>query len=59
MKQQTCLMCDKPVEWIRGTQFAGGHPFCDEHARQEKGFGNNDSYEYWYEIEKNNARKSN
>lgn len=50
MKEQTCLMCDKPAEWIRGTQFAGDHPFCDEHARQEEGFGTEDSYEYWYNI---------
>lgn len=50
MKEQKCLICDKPAEWIRGTQFAGDHPFCDEHAKQEKGFGVNDSYEYWYEV---------
>lgn len=50
MNKQTCLMCDKPAEWIRGTQFAGDHPFCDTHAKQEKGFGNADSYEYWYNI---------
>ena len=47
-------MCDKPVDWIRATQFAGNHPFCDEHARQEKGFGISDSYEYWYKPEKEN-----
>lgn len=50
MNKQICLMCDKPAEWIRSTQFAGDHPFCNEHARQEKGFGTEDSYEYWYEI---------
>jgi hypothetical protein len=50
MKEQTCLMCDKPTDWIRSTQFAGNHPFCDEHARQEQGFGESDSYEYWYEV---------
>ena len=47
-------MCDKPADWIRGTQFAGNHPFCDEHARLERGFGINDSYEYWYKPEKEN-----
>ena len=51
MKEETCMMCDKPAVWIRSTQFAGDHPFCDEHARAEKGFGENDSYEYWYEVE--------
>lgn len=50
MKEQTCLECDKPAEWIRSTQFAGDHPFCDEHAKQEEGFGTEDSYEYWYNI---------
>jgi hypothetical protein len=50
MKEQKCIICDKPAEWIRGTQFAGDHPFCDEHAKQEKGFGTDDSYEYWYNI---------
>lgn len=50
MKEQKCLMCDKPADWIRSTQFAGNHPFCDEHARQEQGFGDSDSYEYWYKV---------
>ena len=54
MKEQKCIMCDKPADWIRGTQFAGNHPFCDEHARQEEGFGISDSYEYWYKPEKEN-----
>ena len=54
MKDQICLMCNKPADWIRSTQFAGDHPFCDEHARQEQGFGENDSYEYWYKIKKEN-----
>ena len=55
MQEQTCLMCDKPAEWIRSTQFAGDHPFCDEHARQQEGFGTNDSYEYWYNIKEDDA----
>jgi hypothetical protein len=52
MKEQKCLMCDKPADWVRATQFAGNHPFCDKHARQERGFGLSDSYEYWYEVKK-------
>jgi hypothetical protein len=52
MEEQKCLMCDKPADWVRFTQFAGNHPFCDKHARQERGFGLNDSYEYWYEVKK-------
>jgi hypothetical protein len=46
--KETCMMCDKPATWIRSTQFAGEHPYCEEHAKQEEGFGINDSYEYWY-----------
>jgi hypothetical protein len=59
MKEQKCIMCDKPADWIRGTQFAGNHPFCDEHARQEKGFGISDSYEYWYKPEKEKNERYN
>lgn len=43
-------MCDKPAQWMRSTQFAGDHPFCTEHAQEEKDFLINDSYEYWYKI---------
>ena len=57
MKEETCMMCDKPAVWIRSTQFAGDHPFCDEHAKAEKGFGENDSYEFWYKVPKQNGEK--
>lgn len=53
MNEETCMMCDKPAVWIRSTQFAGDHPFCEEHAKAEKGFGVNDSYEFWYKAKKN------
>ena len=43
-------MCDKDATWIRSTQFAGDHPFCEEHAREEKDFGINDSYEHWLQV---------
>jgi hypothetical protein len=55
---EKCMMCEKEAEWIRSTQFAGDHPFCDEHARLEKGFMQNDSYEYWYNIKDKNEYKS-
>ena len=45
-----CLECDEPASWIRHTQFAGNHPYCDKHARQEKDFGENDSYTFWEEL---------
>lgn len=36
---QFCIMsCDKPVKWIRHTQFAGSHPFCNVCAKKEKDF---------------------
>jgi hypothetical protein len=49
---EKCLECDRPAVWIRHTQFAGDHPYCDTHARQEKDFGEDDSYTYWTEVEK-------
>jgi hypothetical protein len=45
-----CVMCDKPADWVRVTQFAGKHPYCDSHAVLETDFGKNDSYEYWNKI---------
>ena len=45
---ETCLECNKPARWIRSTQFAGEHPYCEEHARLEKDFKQEDSYTYWY-----------
>ena len=44
---EKCLECDKDADWIRSTQFAGDHPYCDNHARQESDFNQNDSYAYW------------
>lgn len=49
-EKHVCMMCDAPAKWIRSTQFAGNHPFCDEHARMESDFGDDDSYEYWIEL---------
>lgn len=45
-----CMMCGKPATWVRSTQFAGDHPFCEEHAKQESDFCDNDSYTFWYEV---------
>ena len=50
IKEEFCIICNAPTVWIRSTQFAGDHPFCDKCARQEEDFGKNDSYEFWYEI---------
>ena len=47
---EQCLECDAPAEWMRCTQFAGNHPYCDHHARLESDFNENDSYTYWKEL---------
>lgn len=47
----TCLKCDKPAEWVRSTQFAGNHPYCEDHAKKESDFGEDDSYTYWYKVD--------
>ena len=44
---EKCVMCDEPAVWVRHTQFAGEHPFCEHHAKMEEDFGVNDSYAYW------------
>ena len=42
-----CLVCGEPAEWTRHTQFAGDHPYCEEHAKKEDDFGEDDSYTFW------------
>ena len=44
-----CIECDKPAVWTRHTQFAGNHPYCEEHAKKESDWNENDSYTYWKE----------
>ncbi len=48
---ERCLECGAKATWMRSTQFAGDHPYCEKHAKEEDDFGENDSYTYWYEIE--------
>jgi len=48
---EKCLECEQPAVFIRSTQFAGDHPYCKEHAEQQKDFNESDSYTYWYHIE--------
>lgn len=56
--EEICIFCDEPAAWIRHTQFAGNHPFCEKHAKAEEGFGTNDSYEYWEEMKLNDSEDS-
>lgn len=50
--EERCLICDAPADWVRSTQFAGEHPFCQVHAELESDFQENDSYTYWYEVKR-------
>ena len=56
---ERCLECDAPAAWVRCTQFAGNHPYCDHHARLESDFNENDSYTYWRELtnERNTSKQ--
>ncbi len=54
--REKCMLCDKDAEHIRSTQFAGDHPYCDEHARMENDFGQDDSYAFWIKV--NDERNS-
>ena len=42
MTEIKCAICDEPATWIRYTQFAGNHPFCDKHAELESDFNDGD-----------------
>lgn len=46
-KIEQCLLCENQADYIRHTQFAGSHPLCEEHAKQEKDFMKDDSYTSW------------
>jgi hypothetical protein len=45
-----CLECAEPATWMRCTQFAGNHPYCEDHAKLEADFNDNDSYLFWERI---------
>lgn len=48
----TCCECDQPAAWVRSTQFAGEHPYCEDHAKQEPDFNDlPDTYHFWYHVE--------
>lgn len=46
-----CVECNKVAVWARHTQFAGTHPYCDEHAKAQTDFLKEDSYTFWENIE--------
>lgn len=45
-----CLECGKPAKHIRYTQFSGNHPYCEEHAKLEKDFGQFNTTKFWSEV---------
>lgn len=45
-----CSECSKEAKYLRATQFSGDHYFCEDHAILEERYGENDSYQAWYEI---------
>jgi len=50
MEREKCVECNEPADWMRCTQFAGNHPYCDAHAKLESDFNDSDSYLYWTEL---------
>lgn len=45
-----CIECFAKATWLRRTQFAGDHPYCDQHAKLEKDFGKEDHSSFWQNI---------
>ena len=48
--EMKCITCNKPAMWVRCTQFAGQHPYCEEHSEEESDFLDDDSSTYWKQI---------
>jgi len=49
----TCDFCSRPSTWVRHTQFAGDHFFCDVHAMASPNFRMRDaSYSEWEHLSK-------
>jgi hypothetical protein len=50
--------CGKSAKYIRKTQFAGEHPYCETHAKQQSDFmQDNPSYQIWIELKEDNNIK--
>lgn len=47
---ERCLECGSKAAHIRHTQFAGNHPYCQEHAMEQEDYYVDDSYTYWTEA---------
>lgn len=42
--------CKEEAAYIRHTQFAGSHPLCEKHAKEDDKFMQNDSYQVWEKL---------
>lgn len=51
MTEDKCMLCEKPAIWTRYTQFAGDHTFCENHAKLEADWHEENSYLYWEKID--------
>ena len=51
VEMMKCSECAEPAVGVRSTQFAGEHPYCEQHAKEQNDFGCDDSYAYWYNLE--------
>ena len=47
---ELCVECSTKATWVRRTQFAGDHPYCDLHAKLEKDFGQDNNCCFWQTI---------
>jgi hypothetical protein len=47
---EICCECKAVAVWVRHTQFAGDHPYCDIHAKAEKDFLAEDSTKMWEKV---------
>lgn len=49
----TCQECSNKAKWIRKTQFAGDHPFCELCVTLESDFfeGSDSNNVYWVELD--------
>lgn len=51
-----CLECEEEATWVRDTQFAGKHPYCEKHAMEQPDFGESESgFPLFYKIRVSHA----
>lgn len=49
-EHKICLECGSLAKYVRSTQFAGDHPYCEMHAKEESDFMQEDDSTYWIDI---------